>query len=106
MSGGHFDYVQNRIGDIADEIESILENQGKAKDKKELYASLDYYRDYPEEKLYYTYPEKVQEKMREAIKSLKIAQIYAQRVDLMLSGDDSEETFLERLEEDLKELNK
>ena len=39
--------------------------------------------------------------MREAIKQLKIAAVYAQRVDWLLSGDDGEESFIERLEENL-----
>ena len=42
--------------------------------------------------------------MREAIKALKIAHIYAQRVDWYLSKDDGEESFISRLEQSLKEL--
>ena len=56
------------------------------------------------EKYYYTYPEIVQEKMREAVKQLKIAAVFAQRVDWFLSGDDGEESFIERLAEDLNAL--
>ena len=101
MSGGHFDYNQYRINDIADSIERELNRQGKEKPKDELYGDKEYYEKYPDEKYYYTYPEIVQEKMREAIKQLKIAAIYAQRVDWFLSGDDGEESFIERLSEDL-----
>ena len=42
--------------------------------------------------------------MKEAVRALKIAQVYAQRVDWLLSGDDGEESFLSRLEEELKKL--
>lgn len=42
--------------------------------------------------------------MREAIKALKIAHIYAQRVDWYLSGDDGEKSFLSRLEQELKDV--
>ena len=42
--------------------------------------------------------------MKEAVKALKIAQVYAQRVDWLFSGDDGEESFLSRLEEELKKL--
>ena len=42
--------------------------------------------------------------MKEAIKALKIAQVYAQRVDWLLSGDDGEESFLSRLDDELKKL--
>jgi hypothetical protein len=44
--------------------------------------------------------------MKEGIEVLKRAQIYAQRIDWLLSGDDGEESFLKRLEKDLNELNK
>jgi len=42
--------------------------------------------------------------MKEAVKALHIAQEYAQRVDWLLSGDDGEESFLSRLEENLKQI--
>ena len=96
MSGGYFDYNQYRINDIADRIERELNRQGKEKPKDELYFDDEYY--------YYTYPEIVQEKMREAVKQLKIAAVYAQRVDWLLSGDDGEESFIKRLSDDLNNL--
>lgn len=37
---------------------------------------------------------------------LKRARVYAQRVDWLLSGDDNEESFHERLKEELEELDK
>lgn len=104
MSGGHFNYNQYRINDIADSIEHELNRQGKEKPKDELYGDKEYFEKYPDEKYYYTYPETVQEKMREAVKQLKIAAVYAQRVDWFLSGDDGEENFVERLAEDLNTL--
>jgi hypothetical protein len=42
--------------------------------------------------------------MKEGIEALKRAQIYAHRIDWLLSGDDGEESFLRRLEEELNEL--
>ncbi|MBQ7773464.1 MAG: hypothetical protein IJ383_05315 [Bacteroidales bacterium] len=41
------------------------------------------------------------ETMKEAYRQIRIAQIYAHRVDWMKSGDDSEETMQQRLMEDL-----
>ena len=105
MSGGHFDYNQYWINDIANSIERELNRQGKEKPKSELYGDKEYFEKYPDEKYYCTYPEIVQEKMREAVKQLKIAAIYAQRVDWYLSGDDGDESFIERLEEELKTYN-
>ena len=104
MSGGHFDYKQYQINEIADSIERELNRQGKEKPKDELYGDAEYFKKYPEEKYYYTYSEIVQEKMKEAVRQLKIAAIYAQRVDWFLSGDDGDESFIERLEEDLNAL--
>lgn len=41
--------------------------------------------------------------MKEAYRQMRIAEIYATRVDWMMSGDDSEESFRERIKEDLAE---
>lgn len=104
MSGGHFDYNQYRINDIIDSIERSLNIQGKEKPKSELFSDDEYYIKYPEERFYYTYPKEVQEKLKEGIKALKIASVYAHRIDWFLSGDDGEESFLKRLLEDLSAL--
>jgi hypothetical protein len=47
----------------------------------------------------------IQEKLNEAVKQLRIASIYAQRVDWFFSGDDGEESFLERLSKELKNID-
>ena len=44
--------------------------------------------------------------MTEAYRQILIAEIYATRVDRMMSGDDSEESFRERIKEDLAEFEK
>ena len=44
------------------------------------------------------------ETMKEAYRQIRIAEIYAQRVDWMMSGDDGEETMQKRLAEELKSL--
>ena len=49
----------------------------------------------------YPYSTKVMNKIKEALPILKKAEIYTQRIDWLISGDDSEESFLERLEEEL-----
>ncbi len=100
MSGGHFDYKQYVLQELSDEIERVLNRQGKPKPEDETYG--DYYKDHPEECIYPYYPEKIQVKMREAIEVLNRAGVYVQRIDWFLSGDDGEESFLERLEEELK----
>lgn len=78
MSGGAFDYQQYRIGEIADQIkEAILICEMK-----------------PETILAF----------EDAIRSLRKAEVYAQRVDWFLSGDDGEDSFHKRLAEDLAEI--
>ena len=108
MSGGHFDYKQHHINDIADSIERIIENNGREKTREEIkeesWRGDDWYEKYPEDQYHYKYPDKVINKMEEAVKALRIAQEYAQRVDWLLSGDDGEETFLSRLEENLNKI--
>jgi hypothetical protein len=108
MSGGAFDYNQYKIGYIADQIDEVIVKNGLEKTPEELkehWIDPDWYKKYPEDLFHYKYPDEVIEKMKEAVKVLKIAQVYAQRVDWLLSGDDGEESFLRRLDEDLDKLN-
>lgn len=44
--------------------------------------------------------------MKEACRQIRIAEIYTTRVDWMMSGDDSEESFRERIKEDLARFKK
>lgn len=104
MSGGYFSYQQYTMECIADEIEEILNNQGKP--KVDSYYDGEYYKKYPEEKYHPTYPEKIQEEMKKTVNLLRIAAVYVQRLDWYLSGDDGEESFYERLEEELKGVEK
>ena len=97
MSGGHFDYNQNRIRDIADEVEQLIHNSGKKKNCKVSSWENEYY---------YEYPPEVIEKFKEGLDILRKAEVYAQRIDWLVSGDDGDETFLERLKEDLDKIKK
>lgn len=108
MSGGHFNYDQYKIGYIADSIEQEIERNGKEKTREEMKAEgwrdPNWYEKYPEEKFHYEYPPEVIEQFKVAVKKLREAQVYAHRVDWLLSSDDGEESFLRRLKEDLKKL--
>ena len=106
MSGGHYDYKQYHIQEIAENIQEQLNRQGKLKPKEELWMSREYYIEYPEEKSYPFYPEDVQKVMKDAVIILRKAYVYAQRIDWYLSGDDGDETFIERLEEELSDLKR
>jgi len=105
MSGGHFNYDQYRIADTWEEIQNLLDKQGAEIPKSEMYGGRDYYDKYPDEKFNITYPSEIQKIFIEAIKILKKAEIYTQRIDWYLCGDDGEESFLRRLVEDLNKLN-
>ena len=95
MSGGHFDYEQYKLEQIADSIERVIEGNKKevTNEDKWIYWDNRIY--------YYNYPDEVIEKFKEGVELLRKAQIYAHRIDWLVSGDDGEQTFLERLKEDL-----
>lgn len=82
MSGGYFEYQQYRLHDMAEKI-------------KEVIASEEEYYDYSDETL---------AEFRKAIRFLRIAEIRLQRIDWLVSGDDSEECFHRRLKEELEEI--
>jgi hypothetical protein len=109
MSGGAFDYDQYKIGYIADKIEQEIRRSGKPKTREELrdesWRGSDWYERYPEDLNHYKYSDEVIEEFKKAVYFLRKAQIYAHRVDWLLSSDDGEETFLERLNEELKKLD-
>jgi hypothetical protein len=107
MSGGCFDYNQYKIGYIADEIENIIERNGREKTAEEIkhcFMPRDWYEEHPEERFWYKYPEDVITQFKIAVVMLRQAQVYAHRIDWLLSGDDGEQSFLKRLQEDLKKL--
>ena len=89
MSGGYFDYSQHNIQDIIDTLEQVIQDRGK----------------YDEEWDYtmHEYSDETFEKFEEALTTLKKAHIYTQRIDWLLSGDDGEESFHERLKEEMKQ---
>ena len=104
MSGGHFDYKQYEIDNIADSIQHKLDMQGGELPEYIQGYSEEWYNEHPEDRFYPTYSQQVQEVMRTAVKKLREAAIYAQRIDWFLSGDDGEESLIERLSEDLGKL--
>jgi len=105
MSGGYFNYDQDRITNIICKLEEALEQQGKEIPKEDRWTHEDFYKKHPEEKYYPVYSEKLQQEFKKALLYLKKAKIYAQRLDWFLSFDDSEETFYQRLHEELKQLD-
>jgi len=76
MSGGQFDYLQNRISDCALDVKDVAEN----------------YND--------TCTQETTNKIRECYATLEKAGKMLQRVDWFISGDDGEESFNRRWKED------
>lgn len=77
MSGGHFDYLQYRIDDAANEIE-----------RKQTWSGEDF-------------SAETLEKFRKAAITLRAASIMLHRIDWFLCDDDSEESFNRRWGQDL-----
>lgn len=84
MSGGHFDYKQFELSDLGEQIEKFIYERDHGYSTK--------------------YSRETINEFRRAVHFLEKAQIYVQRIDWLVSCDDSEETFHKRLMEDLQKL--
>jgi hypothetical protein len=84
MSGGYFEYKQFELQKLADAIEQLaIDNADPDWDDK--------------------YDEQTVVEFKEAVRLLRRAYIYVQRVDWLASGDDNEATFNKRLHAQLKD---
>jgi hypothetical protein len=90
MSGGHFDYQQYRIEDIARSIDELIESNDN--------DSVNEYSD----RLGFKYPHEIIEKFKETSHTLRQAADMAQRVDWLVSGDNGEDSFLTRWEKEVR----
>lgn len=88
MSGGHFDYAQYKIGQIVHQVEQLIRSNSD-ESKNEWGETVGRF-----------YSEETIEEFKTGLNYLKMAQIYAQRIDWLVSGDDSERSFHARLQED------
>ena len=75
MSGGHFDYIQNRLGEVMEEIQELMDSG--------------------------EYSSEVVDKIEEGLRSVQLAQCFITRIDWLASDDDGEESFLKRLDSEL-----
>jgi hypothetical protein len=90
MSGGHFDYQQYLIEDIAATIDELIGTNGDTRlnefgDQKGCGYSLE-----------------TIARFKEAAHTLRRAHDMAQRVDWLVSGDDGEDSFNARWEEEVR----
>ena len=96
MSGGTFEYKQYHIEQLIEDMELLL----KRVDKEPIDSfECDSLKNYIDDKDSF---KKIVEKN---IDLLKKSYIYTKRLDWFISGDDGEETFYERLEEDFNKNN-
>lgn len=94
MSGGYFDHKDWHIDDFADDIQQKIRNN----DSTELNEwGVRIGRHYSAETM---------AKFRQAVEHLRIARLYLRRIDYLLSGDDSEDSFHRNLEQDLQRMMK
>jgi len=84
MSGGHFDYKQWFIDDIADEVYGLIARNNSS-EMDELFD------------------DNTIDKFKEAALTLRRASRMAHRIDWLVSGDDGQESFHKRWEEELGE---
>jgi hypothetical protein len=92
MSGGHFNYAQSHIQDIAESIgEVIRDNDSEERNE------------WGERKGHSYKPETIAE-FKNALVILRVAHIYAQRCDWLLSCDDGEDSFHSRLKDELSKI--
>jgi hypothetical protein len=76
MSGGYFDYVQDRMFRAADRLASLIETDDQ-------------------------YSKETLAEFGKALTMLRASAIYLQRIDWLISGDDTEESFHKYLKEEL-----
>ena len=78
MSGGHFNYIQHRLGEVIEEIQELMDSG--------------------------EYSPEVIDKMGEGLRSVQLAQCFITRIDWLASDDDGEESFLKRLDSDIDKI--
>jgi len=89
MSGGHFDYQQYRLEDIASSIDELIASNDN--------TELDRYGC----EIGRHYPPDIIERFDITRKMLRLAAAMAQRVDWLVSGDDGEDAFRDRWDEEV-----
>jgi Rad3-related DNA helicase len=94
MSGGHFQYKQWEISNIADEVEQlILDNDSNDLDEWGYTKGTHFNKETINE-------------FKIGLEVLRKAYVYAQRIDWLVSADDGEDSFHNRLKGELDALEK
>ena len=93
MSGGYWQYDQDRIGRIAESVQTLIENNDSTEPNRW------------GDPIGHGYQPEIIARFREAVVVLRRAEVYAQRIDWLISGDDGEGSFLRRLDEELRAID-
>ena len=101
-------HITEEDGHIYDLYEKWIDDDGN-EHRCEYFITEGEYKDWVdgyEDTCYYgpEYSKRTIAKFRKAVKTLREAYVYAQRIDWLLSGDDGEDTFHRRLKHDLDAL--
>lgn len=92
MSGGHFQYQQYKLTEMADEIEQLIYTNDS--DKKNRWGDT----------IGAHYSRETIREFAQAVTLLNQAHAYVQRIDWLVSGDDDEDSFHSRLRIELGKL--
>jgi hypothetical protein len=84
MSGGYFDYIQYRFDEPIEQMEEVVQEAITTNEQG--------------------YSDETISNLKDTLTLLKLSKIHLQRTDWLLSGDDGEESFCRRLDEELEEL--
>jgi hypothetical protein len=90
MSGGHFNYDQYRVTQIADEVKQLIESNND-ESENEYGGTVGLF-----------YDAAIIEKFIEAEHWLRRAAEMAQRIDWLVSGDDGPECFMRRWDKEVR----
>lgn len=93
MSGGHFDYIQHYIEDAANDV---LHYIGRCEGS----IINEYEHDYKPE-----FSDATIKRFKECEAILRVASVMLERMDYLICGDDGEETYHQRLESELRQLD-
>lgn len=105
MSGGAFDYAQFHLQQIYEHIKDEVDNNNVAPCPDNGNSWEEAINKKFHENGDKRWKDETINTFKTGLKYLRLAYIYAQRIDWLLSDDDGEETFHKRLKEDLQNFN-
>ena len=94
MSGGYFNYKQYNINDIVEAVVDLIKNNDC--------EDVDEYGD----RIWKGYSKETIDEFKKGVEYLSKAAIYAQIIDWLVEDDDGEDSFHERLKEELEECSR